>query len=467
MGLTYSSVVPVKPDEVFAWHARPGAVTRLMPPWQPVRVGQEATSIRDGQAVLILPGGLRWVANHDPDSYDPPRQFADVLSPPLGNALHWRHTHQFAPAVTQGTLVTDIVDTPVPGRVLRPMFGYRHRQLAADLAAHERARQVCPQPLTIAVTGASGLIGSALTALLTTGGHRVIRLVRHAPGHPDERQWRPDSPDPGLLAGVDAVIHLAGASIAGRFTPKRKQQIMSSRTGPTRALATLAAKSPGGLRAFVSASAVGFYGADRGDEILTETSERGDGFLADVVTAWEDATHPAAAAGIRTVQVRTGLVQTPRGGVLRLLYPLFETGLGGPLGDGTGWQPWIEIDDLLDIYLRAVTDPALAGPVNAAAPEEARNARYTRTLGHVLGRPAVIPVPAAGPRLLLGAEGAKELAEASQRVHPAALAAVGHPFRFPELEDGLRHVLGRNTSPVWPSPGRPKPSPIQNPVPSE
>jgi uncharacterized protein len=448
MGLTYSSVVCAEPDEVFGWHSRPGAITRLMPPWQPVRVMAEASSVRDGQAVLALPGGLRWIAQHDPDSYDPPREFADVLQPPLGNRLRWRHTHWFTPDAKQGTLVTDIVDTPVPARALRPMFGYRHRQLAGDLAAHARALEVCPEPLTVAVTGASGLIGGQLTALLTTGGHRVIRLVRHAPMRPDERQWRPGDPDPELLAGVDAVVHLAGASIAGRFTADRKREILLSRTGPTRALAVLAAKRPGGLRAFVTASAVGFYGAMRGDEILTETSERGEGFLADVTSAWEDAASPAAAAGIRTVQVRTGIVQTPRGGVLRLLYPLFAAGLGGPIAGGAGWQPWIEIDDLLDIYLRAVTDPALAGPVNAAAPAVTRNADYTRTLGRVLRRPAVIPVPAAGPRLLLGAEGARELAEASQRVSPAVLTAAGHPFRYPDLDGALRHVLGKNNSPT-------------------
>jgi uncharacterized protein len=467
MGLTYSSVVSAEPDEVFAWHSRPGAITRLAPPWQPVRVAREAPSVRDGQAVLVLPGGLRWVAAHDPAAYDPPRQFADVLQPPLGNALRWRHTHQFAPAVTRGTLVTDVVDTPVPARALRPMFGYRHRQLAADLAAHARSQAVCPEPLTIAVTGASGLIGTALAALLATGGHRVIRLVRHAPGHDGEREWHPGAPDPGLLDGVDAVVHLAGASIAGRFTPEHKQQVLSSRTGPTRALATLAARNAGQLRAFVTASAVGFYGADRGDEVLTEESGRGDGFLADVAAAWEEAADPATAAGIRTVQVRTGIVQTPRGGVLRLLYPLFAAGLGGPVGDGAAWQPWIEIDDLLDIYLRAVTDPVLAGPVNAVAPGEARNVGYARTLARVLRRPALIPVPPAGPRLLLGAEGSRELAEASQRVRPAVLAAAGHPFRFAELEDALRHVLGRNPSPVWvpspsPSANSPRTPPIRN-----
>ncbi|MFZ2043554.1 MAG: TIGR01777 family oxidoreductase [Trebonia sp.] len=462
MGLTYSSVVPAEPDEVFAWHSRPGAITRLMPPWQPVRVAREAPSVRDGQAVLALPGGLRWVAGHDPSGYHPPRQFADVLLPPLGAALHWRHTHQFTPAPGGGTMVVDVVSTPVPARVLRPMFAYRHRQLAADLAAHARAREVCPEPLTVALTGASGLIGSSLAALLTTGGHRVIRLVRRAPQQADEREWRPDAPDSELLAGVDAVVHLAGAPIGRRFTEENKREILASRTGPTRALALLAAMSPGGPRTFVTASAVGFYGADRGDEVLTENSERGGGFLADVAAAWEDATAPATAAGIRTVQVRTGIVQTPCGGMLRLLYPLFEAGLGGPLGDGTGWQPWIEIDDLLDIYLRAVTDPAVAGPVNAVAPGEARNAEYARTLGRVLRRPTLIPVPLFGPQLLLGAEGAKELAAASQRVRPAALAAAGHAFRYPHLEGGLRHVLGRD-----PSPAGPQPAPIRDTAASE
>ncbi len=241
MGLTYTSVVHAEPEEVFAWHSRPGALARLLPPWQPARVAREAPSLRDGQAVLALPGGLRWVAGHDPDGYDPPRQFADVLLPPLGAALRWRHAHMFAPAPGGGTLVVDAVSTPVPAAALRPMFAYRHRQLAADLAAHARAREACPRPLTVALTGASGLVGSSLAALLTTGGHRVIRLVRRAARDDGEREWRPDDPDPGLLDGADAVIHLAGAPIGGRFTPERKRRILSSRAGPTRALAALAA----------------------------------------------------------------------------------------------------------------------------------------------------------------------------------------------------------------------------------
>jgi hypothetical protein len=461
MEFTYSTVVNAGLSEVFAWHSRPGAMTRLTPPWLPVRILQEASgpsSLRDGQAVLGLPGGLRWVAVHQPASYDPPNMFADELeSCPLAAVLSWRHRHQFAPAGEPGqdaeraTLVTDTVDTTLPGRMLRPMFAYRHQQLADDLAAQARARSVCPDSLTIAVTGSGGLIGTALTALLTTGGHRVIRLVRRAPNNEGERQWQPEEPAPTLLSGVDALIHLAGASIGGRFTPDRKREILKSRIVPTRRLAELAAaaadqKTPksAGLQAFVTASAIGFYGPDRGEEILTEASPRGEGFLADVVADWEDAAAPAAAAGIRTVQVRTGIVQTPRGGMLRLLSPLFTAGLGGRLGSGKQWLSWIGLDDLLDIYLRAVTDPHLSGPVNAVAPEPVRNLDYTRTLARVLHRPALLPVPAFGPRLLLGAEGAAELAQASQYVRAEALIGAGHQFRQPHLEQALRHVFGRS-----------------------
>jgi uncharacterized protein (TIGR01777 family) len=440
MGLTYSSVIDADRDEVFSWHTRPGAITRLIPPWQPVRVLREAGSLRDGRATLTLPGGLRWVAAHQPDAYDPPNAFADELT---SLPMPWRHTHQFSPAGEGTTLVTDVIETPLPARVLRSTVVYRHRQLAADLTALAQARDIRPDPgtLTVAVTGSSGLIGTALTALLTTSGHRVVPLVRRLP-RAGERYWRPEDPAAELLDGVDAVIHLAGASIGGRFTTEHKHEIRTSRIQPTRRLAELAAATQG-LRAFVTASAIGIYGPDRGDEVLTEASPRGDGFLADVVAGWEDATTPATAAGIRTVQVRTGIVQTPRGGMLRLLSPLFEAGLGGRLGDGKQWLAWIALDDLLDIYRRAVLDEALSGPVNAVAPEPVRNTDYTRTLAAVLRRPAVLPVPGFGPRLLLGDEGAREIAQASQYVRPERLIAAGHRFRQPELDGALRHLFGR------------------------
>jgi uncharacterized protein len=447
MAHTFSCTVDAPLDEVFAWHARPGAIVRLMPPWLPVRVAAETASLRDGRAELALPGGLRWVARHDPAAYDPPRRFADELaSLPLRAALPWRHIHEFAALTPSATQITDRVVTPLPAGFVRPVMGYRHRQLAGDLAAHQWARQLRSEPLTVAITGSSGLVGSALAALLTSGGHRVIRLVRRAPADDGERRWDPDDPDPGLLRGTSALVHLAGASIAGRFTAGHKRSIRASRITPTRRLAELAAATSGGPAVMVTASAIGYYGPHRGGELLTEDSPRGDGFLADVVAGWEAASAPAQDAGLRVVLVRTGIVQSPRGGTLRLLWPLAEVGAGGRLGAGRQWVSWIGIDDLTDIYYRALTDDTLAGPVNATAPHPVRNGDYARTLARVLRRPLQLPVPGLGPRLLLGAEGASELAEADQRVSPRRLLRDGHRFRHPELEPALRHLLGRARS---------------------
>ena len=445
MGIEYESIVDHPLGEVFAWHTRAGAMTRLVPPWQPMTVLSETESLADGRAVLGLPGGLRWVAQHDPAGFDPPNRFVDVLSSagptswPARLVGWWRHTHEFGDA-QGGTLVRDRVDTSVPAAVLRATFVYRHRQLADDLSAHRDAAEAGAQPLTVAVTGASGLVGSALTAFLTTGGHRVIRLVRRPARGKDERQWNPEGPAPDLLAGVDAVVHLAGTSIAGRFTPEHKAAIRDSRIEPTRRLAELAAG--GGPRTFVGASAVGYYGFDRGDAVLCEDSLRGDGFLADVVADWEAATAPAAEAGLRVVTVRTGIVQAARGGTLRLMRPLFAAGLGGRLGSGRQWLSWIGVDDLVDVYHRALYDARLTGPVNAVAPTPVRNRDYTKALARVLHRPAVLPVPSFGPRLLLGGQGARELAEADQRVVPTKLQALGHRFRHPRIDDALAHQLG-------------------------
>lgn len=417
-----------------------------------MRVITEAASLKDGRATLALPGGLRWVATHQADSYDPPRLFVDTIgsdrlaSLPARIAVRWTHTHEFEDVGGNRTRVIDRVDTPVPGSVLRPMFAYRHRQLADDLAAHRLAAEHGLAPKTVAVTGSSGLVGSALTAFLTTGGHRVIHLVRRTATARDERQWNPDDPDPELLAGVDAVIHLAGASIAGRFTDDHRRAVRDSRIGPTRRLAELLARSDSGPAMLILASAIGYYGYDRGDETLAEDSERGDGFLADVVAEWEDATAPAEQAGVRVVRMRTGIVQSPRGGTLRLMRPLFSAGLGGRLGDGRQWLSWIGIDDLVDVYHRALWDTSLSGPVNAVAPQPVRNIEYTHTLAHVLRRPAVLPVPPLGPRLLLGEQGARELACASQRVIPHRLSQAGHRFRQPDLDQALRHLLGRTAA---------------------
>ncbi len=449
MGIEHSSVIDAPRDEVFAWHGRPGALHRLIPPWQPMHAVAEAGSLADGRAVLGLPGGLRWYAQHRPDGFDPPRRFVDErvrggwAGLPAAAAGPWRHEHVFDDVGELRTRLTDTVHTAVPARALRPAFVYRHRQLADDLAAHARARAAGMRPSTIAVTGSSGLVGSSLCAFLSTGGHRVIRLVRRDPAGPGERRWDPDAPAEGLLDGVDAVVHLAGAPIAGRFTDGHKAAIRDSRVGPTRRLAEAAGRAEDGPAVFVSASAIGYYGHDRPGALLDEDAAAGTDFLAGVVREWEDAAAPASGAGLRTVQVRTGIVQSPRGGTLRLQRPLFAAGLGGPLGDGTQHLSWIDLDDLIDVYHRALYDGGLRGPVNAVAPHPVTAAEHARTLARVLHRPARIPVPGLGPRLLLGAQGTRELALADQHAIPAALAGRGHRFRRPRLEQCLRHQLGR------------------------
>lgn len=446
MSIEHWSTLAAPTDEVFAWHARPGALQRMLPPWLPGRLRREATSLGNGRAELALPGGQVWAAQHDPSGYVEGRAFVDErvgegLDSAVLAAVRWRHEHRFEPVRLadggEGTRVHDIVDAPVGSQLLRPMFVYRHRQLADDIARH---RELAAAPMTIAITGASGLVGTALSAFLSTGGHEVVRLVRRE-AEAGERRWDPGAPAADLLEGVDAVVHLAGASIFGRFDDGHRHRIRSSRIGPTARLAELAAAS--GVRAFVSASAIGGYGADRGGEVLTETSAAGSGFLAEVVVDWEAETAAAADGGVRTVQVRTGLVQAARGGMLQVLRPIYAAGLGGPLAGGSHLQSWIGLDDLVDIYARALFDDRLEGPVNAVAPEPVRQRWYASALAAALHRRALLPTPSLGPRVLLGHQGMQELALANQRVEPAKLEALGHRYRHPELEDALRHQLGR------------------------
>ncbi|MHB8219109.1 MAG: TIGR01777 family oxidoreductase [Acidimicrobiales bacterium] len=437
MSLDWSSSVDHPIDDVFHWHERPGAFQRLAPPWQAAHIIEEASSLAHGRAVIGLPGGLRWVAQHS--DFDPPRRFVDDL---VSLPLHWHHVHSFAPEGPSRTRITDTVTTPVPASLLRSMFTYRHIQLRDDLDVSSDLHRLAPATLTVAVTGSSGVVGTALCAFLSTGGHRVVRLVRRAPQHADERTWTPDDPDPRVFEEVDAVVHLAGASIAGRFSETHKQAIATSRIEPTRRIADaiLRAERPHTL---VVASAIGYYGSDRGEELLSERSGSGDGFLAHVVDEWEAATRRATDAGLRVVTVRTGIVLSPRGGLLRVIRPMFLAGLGGRVGDGSQWLSWIDLDDLTDIYSRALVDVTFAGPVNAVAPGPVRNDEFTSTLARVLHRPALVSVPRAALGLLVGAEGVREIACASQRVVPERLQSAGFRFRRPALESSLRHQLGR------------------------
>ena len=298
--------------------------------------------------------------------------------------------------------------------------------------------------MNVAISGASGLIGAALIASLEAGGHRAIPLVRRAPRPgEDALRWDPASGaiTPAGPSVADAVVHLAGDSIMGlRWTAEKKRRIRETRVTATRLLVqtlTRLAKPPAVL---VCASGVGYYGS-RGDEVLSEESRPGTGFLADLAREWEAATATAIAQGIRVVNLRLGVVLSAHGGALAKMLTPFRLGLGGVIGDGTQWMSWITLDDVIGAIRHALTTDALRGPLNVVAPAPVTNAEFTRTLGRALGRPTLVPLPAFAARLALG-EMADELLLASQRAVPARLQASGYRFRYPTLDDALRAVLG-------------------------
>lgn len=299
----------------------------------------------------------------------------------------------------------------------------------------------------VLVSGSSGLVGKALLEALRKAGHSATALLRPDTRIPDDFKfgrvgWDPEKGyiDAGALHRLDAVVHLAGESIAsGRWTVQRKAEILKSRVQSTRLLCETMASLPTRPQTLVCASAIGYYG-DRGQEILTEDSAPGSDFLADVCKQWEAATAPAAAAGIRVVNLRLGMVLSARGGALAKMLTPFKLGVGGRIGNGSQFMSWITLEDLVRAIGFTLEDEAQAGPVNAVAPRPVTNAEFTRTLGRVLGRPTIFPMPAFAARAAFG-EMADALLLASARVQPARLQAAGFAFHHAELEEGLRAVL--------------------------
>jgi len=296
----------------------------------------------------------------------------------------------------------------------------------------------------ILLTGSSGLIGHALLSFLTADGHKVVRLTRsQRPASSSHISWDPSAGTIQVddLEDFDAVVHLAGESIVGRWTPEKKARILESRAKGTRLLCESLADLRSRPIVLVSASAIGYYG-DRGDQVMDEESSAGSLFLSKVAKAWEAATDAARRNGIRVVNLRIGFVLGKAGGGLATMLLPFKLGVGGRVGSGRQYMSWIAIDDVVGAISHAILSDSLRGPVNAVAPNPVTNREFTKTLGRVLWRPTIFPLPAFAARLVMG-EMADDLLLASTRVKPSRLLSSGYEFRFPQLEGALRHVLGK------------------------
>ncbi|MDY6822699.1 MAG: TIGR01777 family oxidoreductase [Thermodesulfobacteriota bacterium] len=444
---------------VFAWHARQGAIERLSPPWDPLTVLRRTGGIREGAEVDLKmksgPFSYVWRARHT--VYEKNNRFVDEqVSGPF--AL-WQHAHLFHPADGNRCRIEDRITFRLPfsfithpflaglvRRQLERIFAYRHRVTATDIQMH-RAHQGKPRK-TVLISGAGGVIGSALVPFLTTGGHHVCKLVRREPAADNEIFWDParGAIDRNALEAqkIDAVIHLAGENVGeGRWTARKKRVIMESRTSGTALLVEALAGLKDKPAAFLSASAIGIYG-HRGNMVMTESDVPGEGFLASVCENWEAAASAAKAHGIRTVLMRIGVVMTPAGGALQRLLPLFRAGLGGPIGSGRQYVSWIVLDDAIGAIYHLLMNPEIEGPVNLVAPEPLKNRHLSRSLAQALRRPAVLPVPSIAVKAAFGEMG-REAVLSSTRVVPEKLQRTGYAFKYPELKNALAHLLGRTT----------------------
>ena len=439
---------------LFSWHERDGAISRLTPPWAPLKLtGRRGRGIEKGVKVSfrlsIFKIPMVWQAEHV--EYEKNKMFKDRQV--KGPFSLWEHTHRFIPDGKECSIMEDKIEFKLPfGWLSRPfygfakrefdrMFAYRHRVLKYDLEHH--VEKTCSK--RIFVTGASGTIGSMLVPFLRTCGHEVIRLVRKKRELlPDERFWDPYN---GVLdleseGPIDAIINLNGVDISrGRWTDSRKKQIMDSRTIPTRLLVEKMKSLDPKPAVFISSSAVGFYG-ERKDEVLSEAEGMGDCFISRVCKQWEAASLDAQNAGIRTVQLRIGVVLTPAGGALARMELPFKAGCGVRLSHGRQYMSWISMDDALSGILALLNNETIQGPVNLVAPHPVTNTVFSKTLARVFSKPVFFVLPRFVALLLWGQMG-KETLLTSARVSPGALLENGFSFQHESLFSALKDVLGR------------------------
>ncbi len=452
--------MPVSAKDLDAWHRRPGALQRLIPPWHAAEViSQLGQGLSPGSEVTLRlstwPLRLKWRSRHHPAPTG--EHFGFVDEQIHGPFPHWRHIHRMLEASSSSSIMEDRVEYTLPAGVLghwiigrrihcqlEQLFAWRHARLRQDLLLHQRWENI--QPLRIVLAGSSGLIGQQLSALLTSGGHQVRHLVRGPATKKEEISWKPDSGELNAaeLENLDAVIHLGGAGIADkRWNEARKRLLWQSRVNSTSLLAHILKTLQNPPKVFLCASAIGIYSPDS-DESFTENSPAANHFLAKLCQAWEEAAQPATSC-TRVVHLRLGIVLSALGGTLKKILPVFRAGLGGPLGNGRQWFSWIHLDDVLAACLFVLHQSNIHGAVNLTAPNPVRNNEFTRIMGQILHRPAFLPAPAIAISLLLGEMGRTLLLRGS-RVMPDVLNTHGFSFAAP----ALRHALMLETGSTLP-----------------
>jgi hypothetical protein len=443
-------------EEVFKWHARPGAIERLSPPWDPLEIISRTGGIQAGAEVKMKlkagPIPIKWHARHV--DYQENVLFKDIQV--NGPFSKWIHTHRFEKPEPAKCILEDSIEYALPfhpfgtavmetfvEKKLKQIFTYRHNTTIADITAHQSQKQ--HGPLKILISGASGLLGSTLIPFLRTGGHTVLQLVRRSPKKENgEIRWDPANGRLDLddTDEIDAVIHLSGENIGeGHWSSEKKKRIIDSRVQSTRLIAETISKMKNPAKVFLCASAIGYYG-DRGNSEVDESDAVGNDFISEVCRIWEESTDAAVNAGIRTAFLRIGIVLSPQGGALGKLLLPFTLGIGGKISTGRQYMSWISIDDTIGAIHHVLFDKNISGPVNLVSPNPSTNREFTIALAKVLSRPAYFTVPKFAIDTVFGEMG-RETILSSTRVKSLVLAETGYSFRHPNLKGALRHLLGK------------------------
>lgn len=444
-------------EDLFNWHSNSCAFKRLVPPWENVEVIEAASNgIKTGSQIKIKtnvlgPIAFDWHIEHR--DYIENKNFSDYKLAGSVPFSYWKHDHVFDSAESNdSSYLKDSIEYKLPfgflGKVfmkpfveekLEKMFSYRHTITSNDLKQHLNVRV----KMKILVTGATGLVGEELVNFLSSGGHEVKMLSRSHQGE-DFINWDPANQEINLedLEGFDSIVHLAGENIAAkRWSEEQKRKIKESRVKGTSFIADAISRLKSPPKSFVVASAIGFYG-NRGDEILTEESGSGTGFLAETCVEWENASKSLESHGIRVVNLRFGVILSPKGGALAKLLLPFQLGAGGIIGNGKQYMSWIALDDVIGAIYHSVANESVKGAVNVVSPNACTNYDFTKVLGRVLFRPTIAPLPGFAAKIILG-EMADELLLASARVEPQKLLNTGYEFLYADLESALRHLLGK------------------------